>query len=135
MPPELQQKGIGLQLDEVGKLKAVRNEDCREEELRLMGLGDEVREARATGRSRLSVGGCGDGISSSGRAGPECKMETGADSEGEVPTEAECMAEELRGMGLHAEVDPDTGLMDIAHPRAKPTTFHYPLRDGAQGPS
>ena len=103
-------------MDEVGKLKAVRNEDCREEELRLMGLGDEVREARATGRSRLSVGGCGDGISSSGRAGPECKMETGADSEGEVPTEAECMAEELRGMGLHAEVDPDTGLMDIARP-------------------
>ena len=151
VPPEMQQRGVGVQLDQAGKIKIVRdsqatrdesliggqehagtdavNGDRRAEEMRNMGLGLEMEEGARVGGTTAPVKPLqgGDGLYSSGRAGVEASADDG--------NNAEEMAAELRSLGLHAQVDPDTGLMDIRHPRSEAATFSYPVRDGHEGPS
>jgi hypothetical protein len=175
VPPELRQKGVGVELDaQTGKLKVlhqgsgggggraggmpeeytgeyqgVEHPERRAKELRLMGLTAEdlaTSEAPPLAPLPSAAAACGGGATESGYAaagggGSVPAPERGGSKESKAAEAAEAeedraeeMASELRGMGLHAEVDPDTGLMDIRHPRAPRSTFHYPLREAEEGP-
>ena len=169
VPPELRQKGVGVELDaQTGKLKVlhqgseggggraggmpqeftgeyqgVEHPERRAQELRLMGLTAEDFATSEAPPLPSAAATCGGGATESAYAaasggcsvpppgGGGSKARNAAEAEED---RAEEMAAELRGMGLHAEVDPDTGLMDIRHPRAPPSTFHYPLRAAEEGP-
>jgi hypothetical protein len=177
VPPELRQKGVGVELDaQTGKLKVlhqgsgggggraggmrmaeeytgeyqgVEHPERRAQELRLMGLTAEdlaTSEPRPPLPSAAAACGGGGGATESGYAaagggssvpapeGGGSKASKAAEAAEAEEDPAEEMAAELRGMGLHAKVDPDTGLMDIRHPSAPPSTFHYPLREAEEGP-
>ncbi len=96
LPEELRQQGMEAELDARGRVRVRRT-----------GAADVAGGESMTRTAGLSAGGME-------------RMEE--ESGGGVAK----MVEELRGMGLRAEVDPDTGLVDIAHPDAPPSRFAYP---------
>jgi len=121
VPPELRQKGVGVKLDEhTGKIKVVRESDADQAAARSGAyLGVEHPSRRAEEMRDMGFGPPGGGGAASSSAG----------AGGGQAEDVEEMARSLREMGMHAEVDPDTGLMDISHPRSAPSRFHYPVRD------
>jgi hypothetical protein len=96
LPEELRQQGLAAELDEHGRVRVRRTAAA--------GVAGGDSMARTAG---LRAGGV------------ERVVEEGGGGVAD-------MVEELRGMGLRAEVDPDTGLVDIAHPDAPPSRFAYP---------
>ena len=144
VPPELQQKGVEVKLDkETGKIKVVRDKaqapgQAVNRSADYLGVGDPQRRAQEMrdmgfGYMGLAAAGAVPGVAESGHVVDVAGgVRPGNDDEGEDVNE---MARSLREMGMHAHVDPDTGLMDISHPSAAPSRFHYPLRHGQEGPS
>ena len=96
LPEELRQQGLDAELDAQGRVRV-----------------------RRTGKGGMTAGESMDPTAGL-RAG---ELERVVEENGGGVAE---MVEELRGMGLRAELDPDTGLVDISHPDAPPSRFAYP---------
>ncbi len=94
------------------------------EELRQQGLDAELDAHGRVRLRRTHAAGAAGPESATGTAGMRASGMERMVEEGGGGVAA--MVEELRGMGLRAEVDPDTGLVDIAHPDAPPARFTYP---------
>ena len=108
LPEELRQQGLDAQLDACGRVRV--------RQTRPAGV-----VAESTARTARTAG--------FGASGMERVIEEGGGGVEETAGGGDGVAEmvaELRGMGLRAEVDPDTGLVDIAHPDAPPARFAYP---------
>ncbi len=141
LPAELTRTGVSAQLDGAGRVKLTRADVHREGATGSAGgEGGAAAEPRSGPGSEVGHGGDGAETCGAGRRlpdGRDAAAETGGMRAGGGKTEgphqaaaaAACehdgMIAELRDMGLHVHVDPDTGLVDIAHPQAPPAKFTY----------
>ena len=108
------------------KPQALANETPQE----LEDKGIEIELDKATGKVRVkrdAQAGAGMSIEPIEEEGPEQAPRTCAHGGPEVADENERMAEALRNMGLEANVDKDTGLMDILAKGAERPKFSYPF--------
>ena len=127
LPEELTRQGVGARLDESGRVRLARGPPGPA--ARPAGAGDDGdgEAGRSGGASE-----CGAAEGRQGQAtaaDDERRRHAAARSSGEerVPSPGgeDRVLEELRSMGLRVEVDPDTGLVDVAHPQAPPSRFSY----------
>ena len=141
LPSELTMQGIGARLDETGRVKLAktrppgRAENCAGgaagdgDVLHSVGEEEEAEDATAPAaaepgeRSRCASR-APAAASPAECEGPEPAVAPRPQSTA-VAREDEGMLAELRDMGLHVHLDPETGLVDICHPQAGPSKFTY----------